>query len=201
MSPSSTSVSGPAEPEQASAGKAKSESEQCRPSSEDDKGKHESWVKIQSTEDYNEVFHPENSIGWTPPRRSKPFPATTAKEVSKSSPAMDVQLPGAKSQGPSLISCHDFCFCTQGWQLPSSLTHGMSLKTSDFLPTMKTLQQAELVDEDAMSQIQNFPVKLELCTTTRLPQIQKLLQSKYESYIQTRYPSQQRFCGSSLTFW
>lgn len=38
-------------------------------------------------------------------------------------------------------------------------------------------------------QAENFPVKLDLCTATMLPQIEKLLQSKCESYVQTRCTS------------
>ncbi|KAL6086124.1 hypothetical protein STEG23_002161, partial [Scotinomys teguina] len=55
-------------------------------------------IEIQNTEDYSEIFHPENSLSQTPPQRSKPFPAppeddiATAKEASTPSLAMDVQL-------------------------------------------------------------------------------------------------------------
>nr|XP_025867608.1 katanin p80 WD40 repeat-containing subunit B1 isoform X1 [Vulpes vulpes]XP_025867609.1 katanin p80 WD40 repeat-containing subunit B1 isoform X1 [Vulpes vulpes] len=123
--------------------------------------------------------------------------------------------------------------------IPATRNEPIGLKASDFLPAVKIPQQAELVDEDAMSQIRkghdtmcvvltsrhkNLDTvravwttgdiktsvdsavaindlsvvvdllnivnqkaslwKLDLCTTV-LPQIEKLLQSKYESYVQT----------------
>uniref|UniRef100_A0ABI7W059 Katanin p80 WD40 repeat-containing subunit B1 n=1 Tax=Felis catus TaxID=9685 RepID=A0ABI7W059_FELCA len=187
--------------------KQNSESERRSPSSEDDRDERESRAEIQNAEEYNEIFQPKNSISRTPPRRSEPFPAppeddtATAKEAAKPSPPMDSQFP-----------------------VPNAV---------------KIPQQAELVDEDAMSQIRkghdtmcvvltsrhkNLDTvravwttgdiktsvdsavaindlsvvvdllnivnqkaslwKLDLCTTV-LPQIEKLLQSKYESYVQT----------------
>lgn len=227
-----------------------SESERRSPSSEDDRDERESRAEIQNAEDYNEIFQPKNSISRTPPRRSEPFPAppeddaATVKEVSKPSPAMDVQLPQLpvpNLEVPARPSVMTSTPAPKGEPdiIPATRNEPIGLKASDFLPAVKVPQQAELVDEDAMSQIRKghdtmFVVltsrhknldtvravwttgdiktsvdsavaindlsvvvdllnivnqkaslwKLDLCTTV-LPQIEKLLQSKYESYVQT----------------
>ncbi|XP_067575969.1 katanin p80 WD40 repeat-containing subunit B1 isoform X1 [Pseudorca crassidens] len=227
--------------------KQNSESERRSPSSEDDRDERESRAEIQNAEDYNEIFQPKNSISRTPPRRSEPFPAppeddvATAKEAAKPSPAMDVQFPVPKlevlSRPPVVTSTP--APKAESAIIPATRNEPIGLKASDFLPAVKIPQQAELVDEDAMSQIRkghdtmcvvltsrhkNLDTvravwttgdiktsvdsavaindlsvvvdllnivnqkaslwKLDLCTTV-LPQIEKLLQSKYESYVQT----------------
>ncbi|XP_054934804.1 katanin p80 WD40 repeat-containing subunit B1 isoform X3 [Physeter macrocephalus] len=224
--------------------KQNSESERRSPSSEDER---ESQAEIQNAEDYNEIFQPKNSISRTPPRRSEPFPAppeddmATAKEAAKPSPATDVQFPVPKlevlSRPPVVTSTP--APKAESAIIPATRNEPIGLKASDFLPAVKIPQQAELVDEDAMSQIRkghdtmcvvltsrhkNLDTvravwttgdiktsvdsavaindlsvvvdllnivnqkaslwKLDLCTTV-LPQIEKLLQSKYESYVQT----------------
>ncbi|GAB1293505.1 Katanin p80 WD40 repeat-containing subunit B1 [Apodemus speciosus] len=224
-----------------------SESERRSPSSEDDRDERESRAEIQNAEDYNEIFQPKNSISRTPPRRSEPFPAppeddtAIATEASKPSPAMDVQLPVPNLEVPARPSGPTSTPVPKGEPviIPATRNEPIGLKASDFLPAVKVPQQAELVDEDAMSQIRKghdtmFVVltsrhknldtvravwttgdiktsvdsavaindlsvvvdllnivnqkaslwKLDLCTTV-LPQIEKLLQSKYESYVQT----------------
>lgn len=235
--------------------KQNSESERRSPSSEDDRDERESRAEIQNAEDYNEIFQPKNSISRTPPRRSEPFPAppeddmATAKEAAKPSPATDAQFPvpnicpgGAGTL--EVLSRPPVVTSTPAPKaepaiFPATRNEPIGLKASDFLPAVKIPQQAELVDEDAMSQIRkghdtmcvvltsrhkNLDTvrgvwttgdiktsvdsavaindlsvvvdllnivnqkaslwKLDLCTTV-LPQIEKLLQSKYESYVQT----------------
>ncbi|XP_061030229.1 katanin p80 WD40 repeat-containing subunit B1 isoform X2 [Eubalaena glacialis] len=227
--------------------KQNSESERRSPSSEDDRDERESRAEIQNAEDYNEIFQPKNSISRTPPRRSEPFPAppeddmATAKEAAKPSPATDVPCPVPKlevlSRPPVVTSTP--APKAESPIIPATRNEPIGLKASDFLPAVKIPQQAELVDEDAMSQIRkghdtmcvvltsrhkNLDTvravwttgdiktsvdsavaindlsvvvdllnivnqkaslwKLDLCTTV-LPQIEKLLQSKYESYVQT----------------
>lgn len=84
-----------------------SESEQHSTNNEDDRDKHESQAGIQNTEDYNELFQPKDSISRTPHWRSEPFPVfpdndtVTAKEASKPSPGMDVQLLGPDLEVPA----------------------------------------------------------------------------------------------------
>ncbi|XP_077842310.1 katanin p80 WD40 repeat-containing subunit B1 isoform X7 [Macaca mulatta] len=244
--------------------KQNSESERRSPSSEDDRDERESRAEIQNAEDYNEIFQPKNSISRTPPRRSEPFPAppeddaATAKEAAKPSSAMDVQFPVPNLEvlpRPPVVASTPAPKAEPAI-IPATRNEPIGLKASDFLPAVKIPQQAELVDEDAMSQIRkghdtmcvvltsrhkNLDTvravwttgdikghtvphcpspdgalfaqtsvdsavaindlsvvvdllnivnqkaslwKLDLCTTV-LPQIEKLLQSKYESYVQT----------------
>ena len=75
-----------------------SESGQHGPNNEDGRAECESQAEIQSSEHYNELVQPKTSISRTQPCGSEPFPAlpeddtVTAKEASKPSPLMDVQL-------------------------------------------------------------------------------------------------------------
>ncbi|XP_075393366.1 katanin p80 WD40 repeat-containing subunit B1 isoform X1 [Tenrec ecaudatus] len=225
--------------------KQNSESERRSPSSEDEE--RESRAEIQNAEDYKEIFQPKNSISRTPPRRSEPFPAppeddtAPAKEVAKPTPAMDVQLPMPNLEVLPQLPVVSAAPSPKAEPviIPATRNEPIGLQASDFLPAVKMPQQAELVDEDAMSQIRkghdtmcvvltsrhkNLDTvrttwatgdvktsvdaavaindlsvvvdllnivnqkaslwKLDLCTTV-LPQIEKLLQSKYESYVQT----------------
>ncbi|NXA41650.1 KTNB1 protein, partial [Eudromia elegans] len=241
-----------------------SESERRSPSSEDDRDEKESKAEIQNPEDYKEIFQPKNSISRTPPRNNEPFPAppedepAAVKEATKPSQTADVQTPLPKQEH---ILFHSFLQSdpihsspiasstpvtrAEPSVIPAARNEPIGLKASDFLPTVKNQSQAELVDEEAMSQIRkghetmcvvltsrhknldtvravwstgdikariwkhwrfNSAVaindlsvvvdllnivnqkaslwKLDLCTIV-LPQIEKLLQSKYESYVQT----------------
>uniref|UniRef100_A0A8C8SZK5 Katanin p80 WD40 repeat-containing subunit B1 n=1 Tax=Peromyscus maniculatus bairdii TaxID=230844 RepID=A0A8C8SZK5_PERMB len=225
-----------------------SESERRSPSSEDDRDERESRAEIQNAEDYNEIFQPKNSISEAtlPPSRPPHSPApccdtATAKEASKPSPATDVPVPVPNLEGPARppVLTSTPAPKSEPVVIPATRNEPIGLKASDFLPAVKVPQQAELVDEDAMSQIRkghdtmcvvltsrhkNLDTvravwttgdiktsvdsavaindlsvvvdllnivnqkaslwKLDLCTTV-LPQIEKLLQSKYESYVQT----------------
>ncbi|NWJ00442.1 KTNB1 protein, partial [Crypturellus undulatus] len=233
-----------------------SESERRSPSSEDDRDEKESKAEIQNPEDYKEIFQPKNSISRTPPRNNEPFPAppedepAAVKEAAKPSQTADVQTPLPKQehsdpiQRPPIASSTPVTR-TEPSVIPAARNEPIGLKASDFLPAVKNQSQAELVDEEAMSQIRkghetmcvvltsrhknldtvravwstgdikarilkcltfNSAVaindlsvvvdllnivnqkaslwKLDLCTIV-LPQIEKLLQSKYESYVQT----------------
>lgn len=154
---------------------------------------------------------------------------------------MDVQCPMPNLEGPAQppVLTSTPTPKSELAIIPATRNEPIGLKASDFLPAVKIPQQAELVDEDAMSQIRkghdtmcvvltsrhkNLDTvravwttsdiktsvdsavaindlsvvvdllnivnqkaslwKLDLCTTV-LPQIEKLLQSKYESYVQT----------------
>ncbi|XP_054389953.1 katanin p80 WD40 repeat-containing subunit B1 isoform X5 [Pongo pygmaeus] len=144
--------------------KQNSESERRSPSSEDDRDERESRAEIQNAEDYNEIFQPKNSISRTPPRRSEPFPAppedgeldaATAKEAAKPSPAMDVQFPVPNLEvlpRPPVVASTPAPKAEPAI-IPATRNEPIGLKASDFLPAVKIPQQAELVDEDAMSQI------------------------------------------------
>ncbi|XP_025890168.1 katanin p80 WD40 repeat-containing subunit B1 [Nothoprocta perdicaria] len=227
-----------------------SESERRSPSSEDDRDEKESKAEIQNPEDYKEIFQPKNSISRTPPRNNEPFPAppedepAAVKEAAKPSQTADVQTPLPKQEHSDPIQRPPIAASTPVTRtepsvIPAARNEPIGLKASDFLPAVKNQSQAELVDEEAMSQIRkghetmcvvltsrhkNLDTvravwstgdiktsvdsavaindlsvvvdllnivnqkaslwKLDLCTIV-LPQIEKLLQSKYESYVQT----------------
>uniref|UniRef100_A0A8V0ZRB6 Katanin p80 WD40 repeat-containing subunit B1 n=1 Tax=Gallus gallus TaxID=9031 RepID=A0A8V0ZRB6_CHICK len=207
-----------------------SESERRSPSSEEDRDEKESKAEIQNPEDYKEIFQPRNAISRTPPHINEPFPAPpedepiTAKEAVKPNQPVEVQTPLPKQE-----------------LYTKTNSHRGQRKLFPFLyhPALKNQSQAELTDEEIMSQIRkghktvcmvltsrhkNLDTvravwstsdmknsvdaavatndlsvvvdllnivnqtaslwKLDLCTVV-LPQIEKLLQSKYESYVQT----------------
>ncbi|KAF7485275.1 katanin p80 WD40 repeat-containing subunit B1 [Marmota monax] len=141
--------------------KRNSESERRSPSSEDDRDERESRAEIQNAEEYTEIFQPKNSISRTPPRRSEPFPAPpeddtiTAKEAAKPSAAMDVQFPAPNPEAlpQPLVTTSTPAPKGDPAIIPATRNEPIGLKASDFLPAVKVPQQAELVDEDAMSQI------------------------------------------------
>uniref|UniRef100_A0A803TJC2 Katanin p80 WD40 repeat-containing subunit B1 n=1 Tax=Anolis carolinensis TaxID=28377 RepID=A0A803TJC2_ANOCA len=207
------------------------------PSSEDDREEKESTAEIQNPEDYQEIFQPKNSITRTPPHKSEnPY-----------APGMGVDSPFAgiargepePVQRPPLASSTPLARTEPSAVIPAARNEPIGLKASDFLPAVKNQSLAEIVDEEAVSQIRkghdtmcvvltsrhkNLDTvravwntgdiktsvdsavaindlsvvvdllnivnqkaslwKLDLCTVI-LPQIEKLLQSKYESYVQT----------------
>nr|XP_010329687.2 katanin p80 WD40 repeat-containing subunit B1-like [Saimiri boliviensis boliviensis] len=175
-------------------------------------------------------------------RSSSPFASfphvATAKEAAKPSPAMDVQFPVPNLEvlprPPVVTSTPARAPKAEPAIISATRNEPIGLKASDFLPAVKIPLQAELVDDDAMSQIRkghdtmcvvlisrhkhldavravwttgdiktsvdsavainDLSVvvdllnivnqkaslwKLDLCTTV-LPQIEKLLQNKYE---------------------
>ncbi|XP_015729167.1 katanin p80 WD40 repeat-containing subunit B1 isoform X1 [Coturnix japonica] len=230
--------------------KRSSESERRSPSSDEDRDEKESKAEIQNPEDYKEIFQPKNVISRTPPHTNEPFPAppedepVTAKEAVKPIQPVEVQTPMPKQELPESFQRPPIASSTpmpraEPSVIPAARNEPIGLKASDFLPALKNQSQAELVDEEIMSQIRkghktvcmvltsrhkNLDTvravwstsdiknsvdsavatndlsvvvdllnivnqtaslwKLDLCTVV-LPQIEKLLQSKYESYVQT----------------
>uniref|UniRef100_A0A2K5ING4 Katanin p80 WD40 repeat-containing subunit B1 n=1 Tax=Colobus angolensis palliatus TaxID=336983 RepID=A0A2K5ING4_COLAP len=177
--------------------KQNSESERRSPSNEDDRDERESRAEIQNAEDYNEIFQPKNSISRTPPRRSEPFPAppeddaATAKEAAKPSSAMDVQFPVPNPEVPPRppVVASTAAAKAEPAIIPAARNEPIGLKASDFLPT--SVDSAVAINDlsvvvDLLNIVNQKASlwKLDLCTTV-LPQIEKLLQSKYESYVQT----------------
>uniref|UniRef100_A0A8D1M5P3 Katanin p80 WD40 repeat-containing subunit B1 n=1 Tax=Sus scrofa TaxID=9823 RepID=A0A8D1M5P3_PIG len=187
--------------------KQNSESERRSPSSEDDRDERESRAEIQNTEDYNEIFQPKNSISRTPPRRSEPFPAppeddmATAKEAAKPSPATDVQFPVPNAvKIPQQVELldedamsqirkgHDTMCVVLTSRHKNLDTVWAAWTTGD----IKTSVDSAVAINDLSVVVDLLNIvnqkaslwKLDLCTTI-LPQIEKLLKSKYESYVQT----------------
>ncbi|KAM6064476.1 katanin p80 WD40 repeat-containing subunit B1 isoform 3-T5 [Theristicus caerulescens] len=176
-----------------------SESERRSPSSEDDRDEKESKAEIQNPEDYKEIFQPKNAICRTPPR-NEPFPAppedepVTAKEALKSSQAVDVQTPLPKQELPDPVQRPPIASSTpltrtEPSVIPAARNEPIGLKASDFLPN--SVDSAVAINDlsvvvDLLNIVNQKASlwKLDLCTIV-LPQIEKLLQSKYESYVQT----------------
>uniref|UniRef100_A0A8C2TJU4 Katanin p80 WD40 repeat-containing subunit B1 n=1 Tax=Coturnix japonica TaxID=93934 RepID=A0A8C2TJU4_COTJA len=222
--------------------KRSSESERRSPSSDEDRDEKESKAEIQNPEDYKEIFQPKNVISRTPPHTNEPFPAPPEDETTAIFLLLELLsqfLPQPESfQRPPIASSTPMPRAEPS-VIPAARNEPIGLKASDFLPALKNQSQAELVDEEIMSQIRkghktvcmvltsrhkNLDTvravwstsdiknsvdsavatndlsvvvdllnivnqtaslwKLDLCTVV-LPQIEKLLQSKYESYVQT----------------
>ncbi|XP_047383291.1 katanin p80 WD40 repeat-containing subunit B1 isoform X3 [Sciurus carolinensis] len=181
-----------------------SESERRSPSSEDDRDERESRAEIQNTEDYTEIFQPKNSISRTPPQRSEPFPApleddtTTAKEVAKPSMAMDVQFPAPNiPQQAELVDEDAMSQIRKGHDtmcvvLTSRHKNLDTVRAVWTTGDVKTSVDSAVAISDLSVVVDLLNIlnqkaslwKLDLCTTV-LPQVEKLLQSKYESYVQT----------------
>uniref|UniRef100_A0A8C3IWK2 Katanin p80 WD40 repeat-containing subunit B1 n=1 Tax=Chrysemys picta bellii TaxID=8478 RepID=A0A8C3IWK2_CHRPI len=177
-----------------------SESERRSPSSEDDRDEKESKAEIQNPEDYKEIFQPKNSITRTPPRKSEPFPAppedepVIVKEAAKPSQVVDIQTPLPNQENPDLVQRPPIASSTPVTRaepsvIPAARNAPIGLKASDFLPT--SVDSAVAINDlsvivDLLNIVNQKASlwKLDLCTII-LPQIEKLLQSKYESYVQT----------------
>ncbi|XP_074865109.1 katanin p80 WD40 repeat-containing subunit B1 isoform X2 [Carettochelys insculpta] len=177
-----------------------SESERRSPSSEDDRDERESKAEIQNPEDYKEIFQPKNSITRTPPRKSEPFPAppedepVTVQEAVKPSQAVDIQTPLPNQENPDPVQRPPIASSTPVTRaepavIPAARNVPIGLKASDFLPT--SVDSAVAINDlsvvvDLLNIVNQKASlwKLDLCTIV-LPQIEKLLQSKYESYVQT----------------
>nr|KAF6318548.1 katanin regulatory subunit B1 [Pipistrellus kuhlii] len=187
--------------------KQNSESERRSPSSEDDRDERESRAEIQNAEDYNEIFQPKNSISRTPPRRSEPFPAppeddvATAKEAAKPSPATDTPLPVPNAvkipQQTELVDEDAMSQIRKGHDtmcvvLTSRHKNLDTVRAVWTTGDIKTSVDSAVAINDLSVVVDLLNIvnqkaslwKLDLCTTV-LPQIEKLLQSKYESYVQT----------------
>ncbi|XP_063168893.1 katanin p80 WD40 repeat-containing subunit B1 isoform X2 [Candoia aspera] len=176
------------------------ESERRSPSSEDDREERESAAEIQNLEDYKEIFQPKNSITRTPPSKSEPFPAppedeaTLAKEAARSSQAADTESPLPRQESADPVQRQPIAASTpitrvEPSVIPAARNEPIGLKASDFLPT--SVDSAVAINDlsvvvDLLNIVNQKASlwKLDLCTVV-LPQIEKLLQSKYESYVQT----------------
>lgn len=224
------------------------------PTSDDEEK--ESRAEIQNAEDYTEIFQAKNAISRTPPRNSEPFPAppeddsTMTKEAVPAAPEVITPVPTTKKNCEQLprppVAASTPTICQEPPTvsntppvISAARNEPIGLKVADFLPVVKGSSPAEMVDEEAVSQIRkghdtmcmvltsrmrNLDTvravwstgdiktsmdsaaaindlsvvvdllniinqkaslwKLDLCLTV-LPQIDKLLQSKYESYMQT----------------
>uniref|UniRef100_A0A4W5L8Z7 Katanin p80 WD40 repeat-containing subunit B1 n=1 Tax=Hucho hucho TaxID=62062 RepID=A0A4W5L8Z7_9TELE len=169
------------------------EGERRSPSSEDEK---ESSAEIRNPEDYKEIFQPKSAISRTPPK-SEPFPAPLEDGESLLSTITLICCP-ARNNRPSVLGDdealaqirkgHDtMCVMLTSRHKNLDTIRAVwgsgDVKTSlDSAVSMKDL--SIVVDILNIVNLKPSLWKLDLCTSI-LPQIEELLQSKYESYVQT----------------
>uniref|UniRef100_A0AAQ6IN69 Katanin p80 WD40 repeat-containing subunit B1 n=1 Tax=Anabas testudineus TaxID=64144 RepID=A0AAQ6IN69_ANATE len=127
-----------------------------RSPSEDEAEEKLSSAEIHNAEDFKEIFQPKNVISRTPPKISEPFPAPPEDETVL---AIGRQMKDVASPFPD--------------KQQSALDSAVSMNDLSIV-----------VDILNIINLQPTLWKLDNCTTI-LPQIDKLLQSKYESYMQT----------------
>uniref|UniRef100_A0A672T4N9 Katanin p80 WD40 repeat-containing subunit B1 n=1 Tax=Sinocyclocheilus grahami TaxID=75366 RepID=A0A672T4N9_SINGR len=178
------------------------------PSSEDEKEDKESSAEITNPEDYKEIFQPRSAISRTPPKRTEPFAAPLEHSFSESvlekpGPAVKIVTPVIDRVGfPFLKSSvmgdeealaqirkgHD-TMCVMLTSRYKNLDTVRSVWASGDVKT--SLDSAVSMNDlsivvDVLNIINLKPSlwKLDLCTSI-LTQIEELLQSKYESYVQT----------------
>uniref|UniRef100_A0A673VQR1 Katanin p80 WD40 repeat-containing subunit B1 n=1 Tax=Salmo trutta TaxID=8032 RepID=A0A673VQR1_SALTR len=157
------------------------EGERRSPSSEDEK---ESSAEIRNPEDYKEIFQPKSAISRTPPK-SEPFPAPledgesllSSRYVLGDDEALAQIRKGHDTMCVMLTSRH------KNLDTIRAVWGSGDVKTSlDSAVSMKDL--SIVVDILNIVNLKPSLWKLDLCTSI-LPQIEELLQSKYESYVQT----------------
>uniref|UniRef100_A0A8C7GF90 Katanin p80 WD40 repeat-containing subunit B1 n=1 Tax=Oncorhynchus kisutch TaxID=8019 RepID=A0A8C7GF90_ONCKI len=145
------------------------EGEMRSPSSEDEK---ESSAEIRNPEDYKEIFQPKSAISRTPPK-NEPFPAPledgesllSSRYVLGDDEALAQIRKGHETMCVMLTSRHKNLDTIRAvWGSGDVKVWHLADNSFDLSP--RSLW------------------KLDLCTSI-LPQIEELLQSKYESYMQT----------------
>uniref|UniRef100_A0A8K9UIV0 Katanin p80 WD40 repeat-containing subunit B1 n=1 Tax=Oncorhynchus mykiss TaxID=8022 RepID=A0A8K9UIV0_ONCMY len=171
------------------------EGEMRSPSSEDEK---ESSAEIRNPEDYKEIFQPKSAISRTPPK-NEPFPAPLEDgESLLSTITLICCVCPARNNRPSVLGDdealaqirkgHDtMCVMLTSRHKNLDTIRAVwgsgDVKTSlDSAVSMKDL--SIVVDILNIVNLKPSLWKLDLCTSI-LPQIEELLQSKYESYMQT----------------
>uniref|UniRef100_A0A672T622 Katanin p80 WD40 repeat-containing subunit B1 n=1 Tax=Sinocyclocheilus grahami TaxID=75366 RepID=A0A672T622_SINGR len=177
------------------------------PSSEDEKEDKESSAEITNPEDYKEIFQPRSAISRTPPKRTEPFAAPLEHSFSESvlekpGPAVKIVTPvidrhalnakasvmGDEEALAQIRKGHD-TMCVMLTSRYKNLDTVRSVWASGDVKT--SLDSAVSMNDlsivvDVLNIINLKPSlwKLDLCTSI-LTQIEELLQSKYESYVQT----------------
>uniref|UniRef100_A0A671KZ20 Katanin p80 WD40 repeat-containing subunit B1 n=1 Tax=Sinocyclocheilus anshuiensis TaxID=1608454 RepID=A0A671KZ20_9TELE len=185
------------------------------PSSEDEKEDKESSAEITNPEDYKEIFQPRSAISRTPPKRTEPFTAPLEHSFSESVLEKPVAVVTTSVTSPSRpvpigLNAGDFLSVTsvmgdeealaqirkghdtmcvmltsryKNLDTVRSVWASGDVKTS--LDSAVSMNDLSIV-VDVLNIINRKPSlwKLDLCTSI-LTQIEELLQSKYESYVQT----------------
>ncbi|XP_059927132.1 katanin p80 WD40 repeat-containing subunit B1 isoform X2 [Gadus macrocephalus] len=186
--------------------KQSSESERRSPSSEDEKEENESAAEIRNADDYHEIFQPRNAISRSPPKPGDLFPAPMEDEtfIVRASSVKEAMTPMPDKQqnsfhkGPEVLGDeeaqsqikkgHDtMCVMLSSRQKNLEAVKAVwgSGDVKNCLDMAVAMNDRSIV-VDLLNIVNLKPVlwKLDLCTSI-LPQIEELLQSKYESYVQT----------------
>uniref|UniRef100_A0A671UM47 Katanin p80 WD40 repeat-containing subunit B1 n=1 Tax=Sparus aurata TaxID=8175 RepID=A0A671UM47_SPAAU len=151
-----------------------------RSPSEDEADEKVSSAEIHNAEDYKEIFQPKNAISRTPPRISEPFPAPP--EDGEGGALSDEEALSQIKKGHDTM-CVMLSSRHKNLQTVRAVWAREDIKSAlDAAVSMNDL--SIVVDILNIINLQPSLWKLDLCTTI-LPQIDKLLQSKYESYMQT----------------
>uniref|UniRef100_A0A7N6AGF4 Katanin p80 WD40 repeat-containing subunit B1 n=1 Tax=Anabas testudineus TaxID=64144 RepID=A0A7N6AGF4_ANATE len=166
-----------------------------RSPSEDEAEEKLSSAEIHNAEDFKEIFQPKNVISRTPPKISEPFPAPPEDGESIAalcplSQTCNSKTPGALSEEEALSQIkkgHD----TMCVMLSSRHKNLETIRAVWAREDMKSALDSAVSMNDLSIVVDILNIinlqtlwKLDNCTTI-LPQIDKLLQSKYESYMQT----------------
>uniref|UniRef100_A0A3Q4I739 Katanin p80 (WD repeat containing) subunit B 1 n=1 Tax=Neolamprologus brichardi TaxID=32507 RepID=A0A3Q4I739_NEOBR len=145
-----------------------------RSPSEDEADEKLSSAEIHNPEDYKAIFQPKNAISRTPPKMSEPFPAppedgesSTASRFCETSG--DDAPPPFQFLDETRTINHVFDSEKHTTQKHTTQKHDRGVSA----PVLWLLGRLLMISSS-----------LDVCTTV-LPQLDKLLQSKYESYIQT----------------
>ncbi|XP_041447102.1 katanin regulatory subunit B1 S homeolog isoform X1 [Xenopus laevis] len=156
------------------------------PTSDDEEK--ESRAEIQNQEDYTEIFQPKSAISRTPPRNSEPFPAPPEDDTSivkeAVAPTPDVVTPAIINkkntellQRPPVVASTPI-ECQEPNPVPApqskppvisaARNEPIGLKAADFLPAFKSSSPTEVVDDEAVSQIQKGHDTMCMVLTSRM---------------------------------
>uniref|UniRef100_A0A4W4DRT6 Katanin p80 WD40 repeat-containing subunit B1 n=1 Tax=Electrophorus electricus TaxID=8005 RepID=A0A4W4DRT6_ELEEL len=176
------------------------EGERRSPSSEEERDEKESSAEITNPDDYREIFQPRNAISRTPPKTNEPFPAPLEDDtiLLKPSPAAEILTPMPDRVCTSVASDEEALVQIRKGHDTMCVMLTSRHKNLDMVRIVwarnnikATLDSAVSMNDlsivvDVLNIINLKPSlwKLDTCSSI-LPQIEELLQSKYESYVQT----------------
>uniref|UniRef100_A0A672F546 Katanin p80 WD40 repeat-containing subunit B1 n=1 Tax=Salarias fasciatus TaxID=181472 RepID=A0A672F546_SALFA len=165
-----------------------------------------STAEIHNAEDYQEIFQPRRAISRTPPRTSEPFPQKICPSCPSFCPCLPVcpplsllSVPPVCPQAsgcPASLSDEDALALMKKGHDTMCVMLSSRLKNLETVRAVWTREDIKSAVDTAVSMndlsivvdvlniinLQPSLWKLDLVTTV-LPQIDKLLQSKYESYM------------------
>uniref|UniRef100_A0A4W4DSR6 Katanin p80 WD40 repeat-containing subunit B1 n=1 Tax=Electrophorus electricus TaxID=8005 RepID=A0A4W4DSR6_ELEEL len=164
------------------------EGERRSPSSEEERDEKESSAEITNPDDYREIFQPRNAISRTPPKTNEPFPAPLEDGECKPAQSGKTSVASDEEALVQIRKGHD-TMCVMLTSRHKNLdmvrivwARNNIKATLDSAVSMNDL--SIVVDVLNIINLKPSLWKLDTCSSI-LPQIEELLQSKYESYVQT----------------